>query len=149
MYIRPVQLGLSSLKPLDLKDLILINKGGLAEQFAGQQIRVAQSYISKPQLYYWQKTSGGQAELDYIIQYGNTIVPIEIKSGKSGSMKSLHHFMQKKNLDLAIRFNANQAETLDIKVKTTQGKPVSYCLLSLPIYLAERIFDILNSLPEM
>jgi len=139
-----VQLGLSSLKPSDLKDLILINKGGLAEQFVGQQIRMAQSFTSEPQLYYWQKTKGGQAELDYVIQYGNTIVPIEIKSGKSGSMKSLHHFMNEKKLELAIRFNANYAETIDMNVKTTQGKPVNYVLLSLPIYFAERIYDILN-----
>lgn len=141
-----VQLGLSSMKPFDLKELILINKGGLAEQFVGQQIRIAQSFTSEPQLYYWQKTKGGQAELDYIIQFGHKIVPIEIKSGKSGSMKSLHQFMHEKKLNLAVRFNANLAELIDIKVKTTQGQPVSYVLLSLPVYLAERIYNILDEL---
>jgi len=33
-------------------------------------------------------------EIDYIIQHGNSVVPLEVKSEKAGSMKSLHHFCE-------------------------------------------------------
>jgi len=138
------QLGLSSLKNIDLQNIILSNKGGLAEQFVGQQFRSAQSPMSEPQLFYWQKIGGGQAEIDYIIQYGNKIIPVEVKSGASGSMKSLHYFMYEKKLNLAVRLNVNMPEEMDIDVKTTQSKNVKYKLISLPIYLAERIYHILD-----
>ena len=105
-----VQLGLSSFKPFDIQNFILSNKGGIAEQFVGQQLRAAQSIYSEPQLYYWQKTGGGQAELDYIIQHGDKIIQVEIKAGASGTMKSLHQFMYEKKLDIAVRFNANRTD---------------------------------------
>ena len=60
--------------------MIFINKGGLAEQFVGQQIRSSQSPLMDPALFYWQKTGGRQGEIDYIIHNRNCIMPVEIKS---------------------------------------------------------------------
>ena len=61
----------------------------------------------------------------------------------AGSMKSLHQFMADQNLDLAVRFNTNLPSTERINVKTTQGDPISYILLSVPLYLAQQAFDLL------
>jgi uncharacterized protein len=137
------QLGLSQMSQSKADRMIFINKGGLAEQFVGQQIRSSQSPLTDPALFYWQRTGGRQGEIDYIIQNRNCVVPVEIKSGTAGSMKSLHQFMADKNLDLAVRFNANLPSIEKINVKTTQGDPISYILLSIPLYLAQRIFDLL------
>jgi predicted AAA+ superfamily ATPase len=131
------QLGLSSGKRSKTDKMIFSNKGGLAEQFVGQQLRAAQGPAMTPQLFYWQRTGGRLGEIDYIIQHGNTIVPIEVKSGATGGMKSLHQFMAEKKLTLAVRFNANPPTIEDISVKTTLGQPVKYRLLSIPLYLAE------------
>ena len=87
-------------------------------------------------------------EIDYIIQHGNKVVPVEVKAGKAGSMKSLHHFMAEKNLAFAVRCNISQASVENISVKTTSGAPVSYSLLSIPIYLTERINDLINLVQE-
>ncbi|NLD38761.1 MAG: hypothetical protein GX654_18015 [Desulfatiglans sp.] len=52
------QLGLSSVKPVQTKDLIFTNKGGIAEQFVGQQLRSVQAVSTDPQLF----TGRGQGE---------------------------------------------------------------------------------------
>lgn len=140
-----VQLGLSSISHAQAGNIIFANKGGLAEQFIGQQIRSFLSPLTDPILFYWQRTGGRQGEIDYIIQHGNRIIPVEIKSGTAGSMKSLHQFMADKGLDLAVRFNANLPSVEKIDVKTTKGDSVSYTLLSVPLYLAQQINDLLAS----
>ena len=144
-----VQLGLSSTRPSEVKSIIFSNKGGLAEQFVGQQLRAAQSPLSDPQLFYWQRTGGRLGEIDYIIQHGNRVVPVEVKSGKAGSMKSLHHFLAEKGLDFALRCNINQPSVKDMHIKTTSGIPVSYRLLSIPVYLTERIGDLIDMAQEI
>lgn len=134
-----VQLGLSGIKKSDIQDVIFSNKGGLAEQFVGQQLRSAQTPLEDPQLYYWQKTGGRQGKIDYIVQVENSVVPLEVKSGPAGSMKSLHQFMADKKLDLAVRCNMNLPSVETIGMKTTLSQPVSYKLISIPVYLAARL----------
>ena len=143
-----VQLGLSSIKHAEAKNIFFSNKGGMAEQFVGQQLRASQTPLESPQLFYWQRTGGRMGEIDYVVQHGNRVVPVEVKSGSAGSMKSLHQFMAEKRLNFAVRFNINQPSLENIKVKTTLGKPVSYRLLSLPIYLTERLDDLISSVTK-
>lgn len=100
--------------------------------------------MADPALFYWQRTGGRQGEIDYIIQHRNQIIPVEIKSGKAGSMKSLHQFMHDKHLDLAVRINANLPETTQITVKTTKGDPAAYTLVSIPLYLAQQIDTLIS-----
>jgi len=137
-------LGLSPAGQSKSDIMFFANKGGLAEQFVGQQLRAAQAPVMDPQLYYWQRTGGRQGEIDYIIQHGSHIIPVEVKSGAAGAMKSLHQFMAEKHLAFAVRFNANPPAIEDITVKTTLGQPVSYRLLSLPLYLAGQINTLLD-----
>lgn len=72
----------------------LINKGALTEALVGQELLCyAQGYM-KPNLYYWHREArSSMAELDYLIQLGNHIIPIETKSKKGSSLKSLHMFL--------------------------------------------------------
>ncbi len=116
----------------------------MTEQFVGQQLRAAQAPLSNPQLFYWQRTGGKQGEIDYIIQHGNRVVPFEVKSGKAGTMKSLHHFMAEKGHDFAVRCNINQPLVENLRIKTTSGRQVSYRLLSIPVYMTERIHDLID-----
>ena len=144
-----VQMGLSLTSRRESKNIIFSNRGGLAEQFVGQQLRAAQAPLAEPRLYYWQTTGGRQGEIDYIIQHANRVVPVEIKSGATGSMKSLHMFMANKNLKFAVRCNTNPPSLENISVKTTTGQPVSYGLLSIPLYLTERLGNLIeNSLDD-
>jgi len=85
-------MGLSAIKRPDQRDPFFKNKGGLAEQFVGQQLRSMQTPSVDPQLFYWQRTGGRLGEIDYILQHENQVVPVEVKSGPAGKMKSLPHF---------------------------------------------------------
>jgi uncharacterized protein len=65
--------------------------GKLAEQFTGQEIRAS----GNDGLYYWVRDKrGSSAETDYLIEKDGKIVPIEVKSGKSGKLKSLHMLLK-------------------------------------------------------
>jgi len=132
-----IQLGISSTRRQEAANLILSNKGGLAEQFVGQQLRALKTPLSEAALFYWQKTGGRQGEIDFLLQHGDQVVPLEVKSGPAGSMKSLHQFMAEKHLDLAVRCNFNLPTMENIQLKTTLGQAVSYRLLSIPVYLTQ------------
>ncbi|NQZ59030.1 MAG: DUF4143 domain-containing protein, partial [Lentisphaeraceae bacterium] len=69
------------------KDLLSIYRGKLAEQFVAQEILAQEQHG----LYYWSRDAkSSNAEVDFLTTYQNEIVPIEVKSGKGGSLKSLH-----------------------------------------------------------
>lgn len=72
------------------KELSAAFKGMLAEQFVAQQL-IAQT---NQHTYYWARTeSGTSSEIDFVMQEEGRIVPIEVKAGKSGSLKSLHYLL--------------------------------------------------------
>lgn len=68
-------------------DLLSIYQGAMAEQFVGQEILTAQN----SSLYYWARSAkGSTAEVDYLAVIDGKVVPVEVKSGPSGRLRSLH-----------------------------------------------------------
>jgi uncharacterized protein len=47
---------------------------------------------------------------------GQQIIPVEIKAGKSGTLKSLHQFLKEKKRHNALRFNADVPSLLDTTI---------------------------------
>ena len=92
------------------------------------------------------KEGGSSAEIDYLVEVDNRIVPVEIKSGAAGAMKSLHQFMYEKALPVAVRLDRNPPTLQDVDVRTTQGPRVRYQILNLPHYLAGRLPRLLAEL---
>ena len=69
------------------QDLLAIYRGGLAEQFVGQEFIAAMNQ----EAYYWKREAkSSSAEVDYLIAVNNEIVPVEVKSSSSGRLKSMH-----------------------------------------------------------
>ncbi len=125
----------------------LINNGGIAEQVVGQLLRTINPFYVEPALYCWSREeSGASAEVDYIIQYGSKIIPIEVKSGSTGSLKSLHLFMKLKNLTTAVRINSDVPTKTDLAVNFHNEDQIKYQLLSIPFYLIGRIYQLLDHL---
>ena len=97
------------------QDLMQLNRGALTEQYIGQHLLTIQPSDDRAQLFYWHRdTRGSQAEVDYVITVEDRIVPLEVKSGKSGRLKSLHLFMETHQSSLGIKlsqeaFDANGA----------------------------------------
>lgn len=127
-------------------EIIFINHGGIAEQVVGQILRTINPPYIEPALYYWQREeAGASAEIDYLIQHGNKIIPIEVKAGSTGRLKSLHVLMGLKKLPLAIRINSDFPGKINIHVKDHAGNPIKYHLLSMPFYLTGQIHRLLES----
>ena len=139
----PVDVGLMcaalGLDVLDLEvqgDPTLVNRGAVAEQFVGQHLLYDDAPCRTPALHYWAREApNASAELDYVIAVGNRVVPVEVKAGASGSLRSLHQFVREKSSGLALRFNAEPPSLLDDIRTLPDGSRVRYGLLSLPLYL--------------
>jgi len=85
-------------------DFDVINKGAIAEQFAGLELMKNTSPYMPENLYFWtREKEKSQAEVDYLIQKNDKIVPIEVKSGKSGKMQSMHLYLAEKQAQYGIR----------------------------------------------
>jgi len=85
-------------------DFDTINKGAVAEIFTGCELKKNASCYSDDELYCWvREKKNASAQIDFIVQCGEAIVPIEVKSGKQGKMQSMWVFMKEKNTNYGIR----------------------------------------------
>ncbi|MBF0492173.1 MAG: ATP-binding protein [Deltaproteobacteria bacterium] len=129
----------------------LINEGVLAEQFVAQHLAYRQDGTEKPQINYWLRESKTQnAEVDFVISKGKKIIPIEVKAGKSGSLRSLQHLILAKNIKSALRLDLNlpsqQAVEHHLTGPAHSGLSVSFNLISFPLYFAQEISRIVSKL---
>lgn len=110
------------------KDFNAIFKGAVAEQFVGQELIAYQSPYTRAEIFYWgRRAKSSTAEIDYLIEKDGQIIPIEVKSGPTGRMKSLHIFIEKHKTKCAVKIS---------QAKFQKGNPV----LSLPFYAIESFF---------
>ena len=115
------------------EDLLQVNNGAIAEQFVGQELIALQPHFDHPELYYWHKEqSKGSAEIDYLMQCKGKIIPIEVKAGKSGRLKSLHTFMREKCGAVGVKISQDEFDF--------DGK-----ILSLPLYMIAELSRLLTS----
>jgi len=109
LMLRVLDLEMGSARPLT--ELILtgaaeelVNKGALTEMVAGWEIIKSLSPRTNHDLYYWENLSDGTtSEVDYLIAQNMKVIPIEVKAGITGKMKSLRLFMRRKHLLYAKR----------------------------------------------
>ena len=101
---------------------ILTNYGPLVELFVGLQLlyHARRNNPMQTDLYYWHRESRSKAEVDYLVANTKHVFPIEVKSGKTGTLKSLHLFIQEKWLDVGYQFSG----AFPSKVGTIQTVPL-------------------------
>lgn len=118
-------------------DTLLENRGAICEQFVGQHLLYSGLEYEEPKAYCWMReNANASAEVDYVVQYGTDLVPVEVKHGRSGSMKGLHFFLNDKARHFAVRLNADKPSFVpDCRVKDSLGRECVFALLSLPLYL--------------
>ena len=111
-------LGLNISQIFTSDDFKTINRGAIAELFVGLEIVKNSSCYKPNSLYYWQREKNqGNAQVDFLIQRGEQIIPVEVKAGTQGSMQSLRWFMKEKGIDMGIRTSLeNFARYENIKV---------------------------------
>ena len=132
----------------DFDERLLVNEGGMAEQFIGQHLINISAERAQPTLHYWlREKKSNNAEVDYVIAARGKILPIEVKAGTSGSLKSLQQFMFSKKAKLAVRFDLNPASSQHVShiIRTATGnQQIDFTLLSLPLYGAEEVDRIIG-----
>jgi predicted AAA+ superfamily ATPase len=115
------------------KDVILVNRGEIAEQFVAQELIAYFDPYSPPELYWWSREKpGSSAEIDFVIAHNERIFPIEVKAGKAGKLRSLKIFLNEKGGEIGIRISQNPLT-------------MEEHLFSLPLYLIEHLPRLLNS----
>jgi predicted AAA+ superfamily ATPase len=117
---------------IGLDDLSDSARGALIPHCVFQERIAIQDYTDTSPFFWVREKSQSSAEVDLIIQRGSLIIPVEIKSGSIGKLRSLHAFMDQSPATLAIRLHQGKAAVDE--VKTTSGKV--YSLLSLPYFLS-------------
>lgn len=134
-----LQLGLDWAQVQRLDERTLLNEGPLAEQFVGQELLGRHHGLQLPELHYWLREGrSNNAKLDFVVQLGTDILPIEVKAGKSGSLKSLHRFMTEKKAARALRFDLNPPSRQILRVGEVTSE-----LVSLPLYFSGRALELL------
>lgn len=129
--------GLSVLDVQQAEDVMLVNAGAVCEQLVGQHLLYAGQPYDEPELYCWMRQGRvSNAEVDYLLAVGERVIPVEVKAGKTGTLKSLHLFLRDKGRDFGLRFNADFPSLLDAKTSLAGGDNRPFRLLSVPLYLA-------------
>ena len=88
------------------ENIDMMNKGNIAEVFTGLEFIKYSQVHEKKQLYYWHREKrGSSAEVDYLIEQENQVIPVEVKSGSTGKMQSLNLFINEKKTSKGIRIS--------------------------------------------
>ncbi len=122
-------------------DISNIWRGKVAEHIVGQEMVARETSVIKTRNFWVREAKNSNAEVDFVKQYNSSIIPIEVKSGSSARLKSLHFFMEKTQHDIAIRVWSQPLKIDDLK--TPSGK--KFRLISIPFYLAGKIDKIIES----
>lgn len=92
-----------------------VNKGALTEAFVGQELLVYSDPSIKQNLYYWRRQQrGAKAEVDYLWQKNERVIPVEVKSGEGRTLQSIRRFLTlKERSPYGIRLSAHNASIHD------------------------------------
>jgi predicted AAA+ superfamily ATPase len=127
------------------EELVLCNKGAIAEQVVGQLLRTINLPYIEPELFYWlREDKSSAAEVDFVFQVGPRVVPLEVKAGSTGSLRSLHLLMGLKKLPDAVRVNSDYPSKMEVRTKNAFDEDVQYHLLSIPFYLVGQVKRLLR-----
>ncbi len=112
-------------------------QGTIAEHIVGQELLAIDMDIPSKLIFWTREQKQSNAEVDYVVAFKDLLIPVEVKSGKTGTLRSLHLFMESCDHDYAVRCYSGKLSIED--AKTVSGK--KYKLLNLPYYLIGKIDD--------
>lgn len=108
-------------------DFVQINSGAVTEQFIGQELRAySDSYLERGLFFWARDKKNSSAEVDFVMAVDFRIFPLEVKAGKTGTLKSLKLFIKEKKSLFGVRFSQEKLSLYD-KV------------LTLPLYMTEQM----------
>lgn len=121
-------------------DLQSFYQGILAEHIVCQELIAMEDSGFNTIAFWVREQKQSNAEVDFILPYKELLIPIEVKSGKSGTLRSLHQFVEKSPHPYAVRLYHGKMDLHEAETPT--GK--KYRLLNLPYCFAGKIYEYLD-----
>lgn len=123
-----------------------VYRGNLAEQMVWQELLSQSRAELNVPLFWVREKKQSNAEVDFVYSYRGRLIPVEVKSGKDGTLRSLHQFIILSNTNIAIRFFDQPFSILDTTTPEQTGLPgTKYRLVNLPFYCAGKLADYLDA----
>lgn len=117
-----------------------VYKGKIAEHIAAQEL-LAIKHSVRAKLNFWvREDRNSQAETDFVLPFDDSLIPLEVKSGAGGKLRSLQKFMDAAPHHLAIRIYSGKM--MIEHLSTIEGK--AFKLISLPFYLISQVERIIS-----
>lgn len=126
-----------------------VHEGPLAEHLVGQMLADLPPRFVEPALWYWARTRpGAEAEVDYLLQHDNEVVPVEVKAGSTGTLRSLHQFVAERKVRRAVRVSSPPPQLATVTANVPGHAPVEFELLSIPFYLVPELPRLLEEMDQ-
>lgn len=122
---------------IHIQDLNSLFRGYIVNHIVFQELISINERLHEVPFFWTRESTTANAEVDIVVQHKNMIIPIEIKSGAKGSLKSLHEFMERCNHPYAFRLLGNK---FNIEKSTTRSGKI-FLLINLPYYCLGKIYD--------
>ncbi len=129
---------------IGLSDLNDLQRGKIAQHIVTQELISRHEYTDYVPNFWVREEKDNSAEVDLVYPYKNLLIPIEVKAGKQGKLRSLHQFVERSGHPYAVRLFAGKFSVEEHK--TPGGK--EYLLMNLPYYLAFKIPEYLEFFVE-
>lgn len=132
------------LEYLKNKDLLDTWRGRAAEHIVAQELRLVLDNQYRENQYFWVRDKKGTtAEVDFVLQNGGSIIPIEVKAGTNSHLRSLHAFVNNCDSDVtAIRVWSGNYSVQDVKTPAPKNKP--FRLINVPFYYVGQLDKIVE-----
>jgi len=118
-----------------LDDLHSFYQGTLAEHIVGQELMALDVNVPNRISFWVREQKQSNAEVDFIVPYQHHVIPLEVKAGKTGSLRSLHQYMDRAPHNYAVRLYAGPLQITE--TVSPEGK--TFKLLDLPYFLGGQI----------
>lgn len=140
--------GLGASDVLTSPEWSMAHSGAVAEQVVGQHLLYSDAPYRDPEVYFWgREARNSSAEVDYVLAEEGTVVPVEVKAGSAGTLRSLQLFLAEKKLDFGLRLCSSPP----ILVESRSGGPANpspFRLLSLPLYMVSQVRRVVRCVTE-
>ncbi len=126
---------------LAMDDLNNSYKGAIIPHIITQEL-ISLNTINYHKPNFWvREKSQSSSEVDLVIPHKEKAIPVEIKSGKTGTLKSLHQFIERSGHNYAVRIYAG---TFSIEEHETAINKKPYILMNMPYYLGTQLHEYIH-----
>lgn len=126
---------------LSIEDLSQDYKGRLIPHLVTQELLSLQQYYHELPSFWVRNKAQSSAEVDLVLHHQQFLIPIEIKSGKTGTLKSLHQFIDACPHHFAVRIYGGE---YSVEQHITPIGKKNYLLMNLPYFLVTQLSEHLD-----